>query len=495
MREHLPALQVMLPLFAALVAFLVRRRALALPVGIAGAWACWGVAVALLVRVLESGPFSYAMGGWAAPWGIELRVDALSAFVLVLVTSIGAIVLTAAPASLKKELPPERDHLFVAAYLLCLCGLLGITITGDLFNVFVFLEISSLSTYALVSQGGDRRCLTATFRYLIQGTIGATFILIGIGFMYAATGTLNMADMAGRLGAVSDSRTILTAFAFLSVGMAIKMALFPLHHWLPNAYAYAPSMVTAFLAATSTKVSVYVFVRVVYSVYGVRFSFGGMPLEELLLPMALIGIFAASLVAVFQTDVKRLLAYSSVAQIGYMVLGISFASVSGLTGGLVHIFNHALMKGALFVALAAIVLRAGSVRLEDLAGIGRRMPLTMFAWTIGGLSLIGVPLTVGFISKWYLIRAALESGRWPVAAAVLASSLIAVVYVWRVVEVAYFRESPEGATRGEAPPSMLVPLGLLVAANLYFGVRTEWTAGIAQRIAETLLAGSAGVGG
>ena len=257
------------------------------------------------------------------------------------------------------------------------------TITGDAFNLFVFLEISSLSSYVLIAMGKDRRALTASYQYLVLGTIGATFIVIGIGLLYAETGTLNMADLAKRLADQPLSRTIGAAFGFLVVGISLKLALFPLHLWLPNAYTYAPSVVSAFLAATATKVALYVLLRFLFTIFNVKLSFGVMPLDTILLVLAVIAMFAASAVAIFQTNLKRMLAYSSVAQIGYMVLGISFANVNGLAAGIIHLFNHALMKGGMFLALGCIFYRIASVNINDMAGMGRRMPWTMGAFRRG----------------------------------------------------------------------------------------------------------------
>lgn len=498
MEQHLPVLQIITPLIAAMLCVLVRHRRLVLLIAIAVCWATFGMSTMLLERVLTGGEIVYELGGWAAPWGIEYRVDKLSAFVMLFVSGIGAIVASYAPASIAREISKERHYLFFTQYLLCLTGLLGICITGDLFNVFVFLEISALSSYALISLGRSRRALTASFNYLIMGTIGATFILIGIGLMYMMTGTLNMADMAERLRGtvevngvhktVNETRTVLVAFAFLTVGISLKIALFPLHLWLPNAYTYAPSVVTAFLAATATKVSVYILLRFVFSVYGTTFAFSSLPLDTGLMVLSLIGIVVASTAAIFQTNIKRMLAYSSVAQIGYMVLGISFASVPGLTGGIVHMFNHALIKGGLFLAMGCIAMRLGSVHLDDMRGVGRRMPVTMFAWVLGGLGLIGVPVTSGFISKWYLVTAALERGWWPVAVLVLLSSLLAAVYVWRIVEVAYFQDPPEQHAKvDEAPLAMLIPTCVLIGASLVFGLWTPLSAGVARQAAEMLL--------
>ncbi len=487
---QLPALQVVMPLLAAPLCVVIRRTAPAWSLALVVTWACLAVSIALLIQVLDGGTISYEIGGWAAPWGIEYRVDLASAFVLVIVSAIGSVVMPFARVSVVREVAPDRIYLFYTMYLLCLTGLLGIAITGDAFNLFVFLEISSLSSYVLISLGRDRRALTAAYRYLIMGTIGATFYIIGVGMMYMMTGTLNIADLATLIPAVADTRTIQVALAFLTVGVSLKLALFPLHLWLPNAYAFAPSVVTAFLAATATKVAVYVLVRIYFTVFGAVQLLETMPVRGVLLGLALVGMFAASAVAIFQNDVKRMLAYSSVAQVGYMVLGISFATVTGLTGGLVHLFNHALMKCALFMAMGCIVLRIGSVHIRDLDGLGKRMPLTMAAFVVGGLSLIGLPLTVGFVSKWYLVQAALEQDWWPVALLVMLSSLLAVAYVWRIVEAAYFRPVPAGAPAvQEAPVSMLLPMWLLAGACVYFGIDATRTLEVATNAALFLLEG------
>ena len=349
MIERLPVLLIIVPLIAAPLCVLVRDRKVVLSCAIGICWATFGGACLLLAHVTQHGVVRYEMGGWEPPWGIEYRIDSLSAFVMLFVSAMGAIAITSAAPSVDREIPRGKQYLFYAMYLLCLTGLLGITATGDVFNLFVFLEISSLSSYALISLGRRRRALTASFQYLLIGTIGATFVLLGIGLLYMMTGTLNMTDLARRLGGtmevhgqvvrVIETRTVAVAFAFLSVGISVKMALFPLHTWLPNAYAYAPSVVTTFLAATATKVSVYILLRFVFTVFGADFSFEKLPLDAGLMSLSLLGIVTASTTAIFQTNIKRLLAYSSVAQVGYMVLGISFASVSGLTGGIVHLFK------------------------------------------------------------------------------------------------------------------------------------------------------------
>jgi multicomponent Na+:H+ antiporter subunit D len=488
MTQHLPILQVIIPLLTAPLCVMIRKPRVTAMMAIAATWVSLWIALQLLQTVLATGSISYAIGGWAAPYGIEYRVDTVSAFVLVIVSGIAAVVTPYALKSVEKEVAHHQIGLFYTAWLLCFTGLLGIAITGDVFNVFVFLEISSLSAYALISLGSDRRALTAAYQYLIMGAIGATFIVIGIGMMYVMTGTLNMADLAARLPAVANTRTIPVAFGFLTVGITLKLALFPLHLWLPNAYTYAPSAVTSLIASTATKVAVYMLLRFFFTVFGAAFAFDVMRLDMVLLPLALVAIFSMSLVAIFQENVKRMMAYSSVAQIGYMILGISMASVTGLTAGILHLFNHAVTKGALFMALGCVMYRIGSVDVSAMRGLGRRMPWTMGAFVGAGLSLIGVPLTVGFISKWYLILGALEKGWWPVAGLVLLTSLMAVVYIWKVVEAAYFGEAPADAPPvQEAPLALLIPTWVLVVASYWFGIDATFTTEVAGAAARGLL--------
>lgn len=493
--DHLPALQILATFVAAPLVVLLGSRRLAWPIAFLASAISLVIAAMLLARVIDGSVISYHMGGWAPPLGIEYRVDAANAFVLLLITAVSTVVLPYMRVSIADEVPEEHHTLFYAAFLLCLTGLLGVVITGDAFNVFVFLEISSLSTYVLIAQGSgrDRRALTASYDYLIMGTIGATFFVIGLGFLYMATGTLNMADIADRIADQGANRTVRTAFAFIIVGIGLKAALYPLHLWLPNAYTYAPSAVTAFLAATATKVAIYVLLRFMFSVFQPAYLYELNTLDYIILPFAIIAMFVASFIAIFQTDFKRMLAYSSIAQIGYILLGISLLTETGLTAAIVHLFNHGITKAALFMAVGAYVLRAKGSFYDDIEGLGRRMPWTSAAVVIAGLSLIGVPGTAGFISKWLLVQGALEKGWWPVAILIVASSLMAVIYVWRVVEVLYMKPTPAGSTLTDPPMSMLVPIWIAALACIWFGLNTDMTLSAARAAAQGLLSGSAGM--
>ncbi len=476
LEQHLPALQVVVPMLVAPLVILLRPRGLAWAACTAASALAFSIAIELTRVVLSNGPISYAMGSWPAPYGIELRVDALSALLLLVVTGASVLALASGRQSLDTEIEAERQPFFFAAWLLALAGLVGIVIAGDAFNIFVFMEISSLASYVLIAGGPDRRALPSVFKYLIMGTIGATFYLIGVGLIYMMTGTLNLADMEFRIHEVADQRPILAAAGFITVGLALKAAIFPLHVWLPNAYTYAPHMVTVFLAACATKVSLYVLLRFDFFVFQENLAGHASQFAVYLMPLAILGILVGSAVAMFENNVKRLLAFSSVAQIGYMMLGASLVTVAGLTAGIVHIFNHALAKGALFLAVAAFAAAVAGLRLEDLRGIARRMPWTFGAFVVAGLSLIGIPGTAGFVSKWYLISAVMEFGAagLPLVAVILVSSLMAVVYVWRIVEAACFQEAPAESPPGvRVSPALVVVLWLAAVANVFFGLVPE----------------------
>lgn len=473
-----PALLVVVPLMLAGVSsFLPSGRAAWILTVIASAVSAL-CALILLAQVNMDGIVSYKLGGWAPPLGIEFRIDALNALFLILVTGIGLLAAIFSWPTVAAEVLREKRALFYAAHLICFTGLTGMAITGDAFNLFVFLEISSIATYVLVALGGgrDRRAFPAAFNYLILGTIGATFFVIGVGFLYAATGTLNMADMAVRLGDMGSNRTVHAGFAFIVVGLGVKAAMWPLHQWLPNAYAYAPSFVTMFLSATATKAAIYALIRFIYTIFSPELTFGEMHFAKVFAPLAMIAMLACSFQAVFQTDVRRMLAYSSVAQVGYMVLGIAIGTSAGLSAGLFHLTNHALMKGALFMAVAGVVLTYQGTRISDFKGLGRAAPLTMTAFAIAGLSLIGMPLTAGFQSKWALLTALLDSGWGVGAVVVVVSSILAVIYMGRVLQAVFF-EAPANPrkVRREAPLLLLVPLWILALMNLWIGVNAQGT--------------------
>ncbi|MFN4184384.1 MAG: monovalent cation/H+ antiporter subunit D family protein [Hyphomonas sp.] len=483
---HAPVLLVVVPmLIAPILAMLPNGRAAWLITIVATGAAFYFAIVTLgLVQSSPTGILSYEAGRWPPPIGIEFRTDALNAMILLLVTGIGFLASIFSWPTLSSEIGNHSKlGMFYAAFLLCLSGLLGVASTGDAFNLFVFLEISSLATYVMVAMGAkrDRRALPAAFNYLIMGTLGASFFIIGIGFLYAATGTLNMADIADRLPALTDSRAVQVGFAFVIVGLGLKAAMWPLHQWLPNAYAYSPSFVAMFLAATATKVALYALIRFLFTVFQPEYTFEMASFSWILAPLGIAAMMICSFQAVFQTDVRRVLAYSSVAQVGYMLLGVSLATAPGVAAGLLHLFNHALMKGALFMAIAGIVLTHQGTTIRDFAGLGRTAPWTMTAFAIAGFSLIGVPLTAGFMSKLHLGAALFAEGWWWAVLLVVFSSFLAVFYIGRILQAAFFQPPVNPSKKHkEAPLLILVPLWILALANIYFGIAADFPLGLAR---------------
>ena len=485
---HMPALQVIVPMIMAAFVVLLRSRNLPWAAATATSLLALAIAIQLTMSTIGGSSLTYQMGSWSAPYGIELQVDALSALLLLVVTGASSVALIGGRESLAGIISADREPYFFAAWLLALAGMAGIVVAADAFNIFVFMEISSLASYVIVAGGPDRRALPATFKYLIMGTIGATFYLIGVGLIYMMTGTLNLADMELRVHEVADQKPILAAAGFITVGLALKAAIFPLHVWLPNAYTYAPHIVTAFLAACATKVSLYVLLRFDFFVFQQNLVAHDFQFAAYLMPLAILGILVGSAVAMFEGNLKRLLAFSSVAQIGYMMLGASLVSATGLTAATLHMFNHALAKGGLFLATAAVAIVAVGCRLSDIAGMARRMPWTFAALVVAGLSLIGIPGTAGFVSKWYLINAVLEleTGGVALVAVILVSSLMAVVYIWRIVETAYFGE-PADHQAASVPPALVVILWAVAIANVGFGIAPDLPLSLSAAAADILL--------
>jgi multicomponent Na+:H+ antiporter subunit D len=482
-------LLVVIPLLAAPVTALLPSGRLAWLLTQIVTITCVLISLSILIDVTNGQLIHYELGGWAPPWGIAYEIDALNALIVVIISLIATLVTTYAWSSVAIDIPAEKQPHFYTAFQLCFLGLLGMSMTGDIFNVFVFLEISSLSTYALISMGRNRQALTAAYQYLILGTIGATFFLIGIGLAYAATGTLNMADLAIELAASKYSSTIKTALGFIFVGIALKAAMFPLHQWLPRAYTYAPVMVTAFLAGTATKVAIYVLARVIFTVFSPEYAMATV-FDELLIVLGAIAVVYGAIRAIQQTTIKPLLAWSSLSQIGYFMIGIGLLSATGLMATMVHLFNHALIKTALFMAAGILLYQTGTLRISQLAGKGRQLPWTFAAIVIAGLSLIGVPGTVGFISKWYLVLAAVEQQAWWLVGVVVLGSVLAIVYVWKIIETLYFQSTEVEVDTTEprmvTSPALIIPTWLLAIACIYLGLDTSLTVGAAQTAVASL---------
>jgi multicomponent Na+:H+ antiporter subunit D len=438
MNPQLPVLIIIFPLLGAFFIFAAGwfNKRLCFPIGVVVLGFSLFFSIRLLMQVFKQGVVAYKMGGWMPPWGIAYHVDYLSGLVLVVVSAVALLNAVATYRSVAEEFS-EKLGPFYTLYVLFVTGLLGMVATGDVFNLYVLLEIAALTGYALIGLG-RKRAAFASLNYVFLGTIGASFYLLGIGYLYLITGSLNMADIATLLPPLYSSRVVIFAFVICLIGIFVKMALFPFHGWLPNAYSASPAASVSLIAPLTTKVMVYVMIRITLSVFTPAFTFSATQISIALVWLAIIAIVAGSLMALSQKSLKRILAYIIIAEVGYMVGGFWLGNRDGIIGATLHILNDALMTLCVFLASGAILFRRKHDGLANLKGLFRKMPFTMAALVTGGLSIIGVPPTCGFFSKWYLISGGIAAGQYPFVIALLFSSLVNVVLFFKVFEISYY---------------------------------------------------------
>jgi multicomponent Na+:H+ antiporter subunit D len=489
MIEQIPILIVIIPLISSFLCPLIglwRKEA-------CHGWVVFSLSLSVLasintlLSVIQSGSVRYHLGNWNPPWGIECVIDHFGAFMVVIISTMSLLAAVYGKKTIEKELP-GRTIYFYTVFLLLVTALLGIAITGDVFNLYVFLEVASLAGYALIAVGKDKAPV-ASFRYIVMGTIGACFYLIGIGYLYIVTGSLNMEDLRLLLPPLYANRVVQTAFVFMFIGFGIKIAFFPLHTWQPDAYTYAPSAVSVIISTAMAKTSVYALIRIIFSVFTLNFVTGFAAVFDIICWISVIAMIFGSVYAIAQNNLKKMLAYSSIANVGYIMLGVGLSTSTslGLTPALMHILNHAVMKGCMFMIACAFIHKAGLWDIRDFVGLGRRMPYTCFAFILAALAMIGMPPSVGFITKWYLILAALEAGKYIFVAVILFSTLLMIVYFWRVIEIMYIRVAEgerEEIKVEEIPVSMLAP-GLILAV-LCFLIGIAWISGVLSPILDAV---------
>ena len=476
-------LMVVVPLFASFFIPILgwRAKRLCYPLAIIAVLISLFSSLIVAKSVINHGHIQYFMGGWKPPWGIEFYIDHLNAFVAVVVTFISLLGVIFSKKNVEKDLP-NKEGAFYSLFLLLITGLLGIVLTGDVFNLYVFLEVASLSAYALIAMG-EKGAMYASFRYLLIGTIGASWYLLGVGYLYIVTGSLNMMNLSGLLPDLYQSKAVLVGFAFILLGVGIKMALFPLHGWLPDAYTYAPSAVSAMVAPLMTKVMIYVVIRVVFTVFSPEFLVSIAQATQILSWLGVLAILFGGIMALSQTDFKRMLCYIIVAEIGYMIGGIGIANAPALKGAILHILNDALMMACLFIVAGMVMYQTNGHKISDFKGIFRKMPFAAAIFTVGAVSVIGVPPTGGFFSKWYLLLGGIEANHWGFVIALLISTLINVALFAKVLDKGLYTHhgdasdhSSETAGHGseprafKAPLSMSIPAWMVIAAILLAGI-------------------------
>lgn len=435
------------------------------------------IAGRLIAAVYSGERIVYQVGGAALSRpeglaiGIELLADTVSVFLLPLIVGVAGLLL---PCAVRAE---HRTTAFYSVYLLLTGGLMGVVLTHDIFNLFVFLEITGLATYALVASGRSKVSAVAALKYLMIGTVGASCYLIGVGYLYMVTGTLNMTDLAQVLAgdgfiqhALYTDPLVVTGFAFMATGLMVKAAIFPLHTWQPDAYETAPDDVSAYIAALVSTAGAYALARLMFTVFTPEFFAATPVAAEIVIGLAAISIVAGSLLAAMQHRVKRMLAYSSVAQFGMIVAAFGIAAhpaggSTALTGGIIHLTGHGVLKAGLFLAASVIAARHGARTIQEYAGMGERFPIGAAGVALLGLALAGMPPSIGFVGKWYIAVGAVSSGLWPVAAVIVLSTVLTLLYIARLLEQVYVTSADiDTADSSGYPVQLAAVLGLAVLA-------------------------------
>ena len=488
MTYHLPALVFLIPFVTAicipLVAFRDEQRCR--PAAVTALSAMTVMALVSLWFVLTEGEVRYSFGGWAPPVGIEWVVDEVAA-IMVAVTSLLALVSVLCSSPFSAGPLEGRKVPYYTIVLLLVSGLSGVIYAGDLFNIFVFLEIVALSAYALVAVPGGRALLSA-FRYLIMGALGASFYLLGVTYLYAATGTLNIADLAQHVPQLLESKAVIGGLIFIFIGLGIKMALMPLHAWLPDAYADAPDAASPLLAGLLTKVALLAWVRILFWVVGSGEGAQSVNIFALVWALGVLASVGGALLALGQRDLRRMFAYGGIAHIGLVLIGVGQGSHTGLTGGLFYLVNDAVMQCTLFILAGALANQYGVRTLEDLGGVKIRSPWILGAFVVVALSMIGLPPTGGFFGKWYIVLSVVESRNYVALAAIIVTTLLTMGYFIRVLE-RLFRDArePLQASALDTPLAFRVSIAVPAAAIIGLGLSSD-------RIVNVLLDATRGLG-
>lgn len=422
--------------------------------------ALYGIAVTQHIPMIV-----YKMGNWPPPLGIVMTFDSFSAF-MVLVISI--IVFAGSLFSLRYMSRYTGQWKFYTLFMLITAGMMGVSITGDLFNMFVFLEIAAISSYALVAFGVDAEELEASFKYMVMGEIGGLTFLLAIALIYAKTSTLNLADISNSLQVMGHTPFFWMVLGMMLFAFSIKAALVPFHSWLPDAHPAAPAPISSLLSGIFIKVlGIYTTARIVFNVFGLTRA-NDPQFFNVLIGLGLLSIIFAGLTALSQKDYKRLLGFSSVSQIGYIMLGFGIGNYYGVTGAIFFILAHALAKGLLFLTAGSVVHVAGTRDLNKLAGLGERMPTTAWSFRFGGLSLVGIPPLVGFWAKFYIIIGIIKAGFIWVALVAIFLSVLTLAYLLKIENNVFMKKGQIDAK--EAPFTMRIAMVFLVVLIVILGI-------------------------
>jgi multicomponent Na+:H+ antiporter subunit D len=472
--RHFPLLIIVIPILAAVLeapASLLRRR-LEMPLACAALLASSTLTALLFTQVGPRDSFGYHLGSWPPAVGIEIRTEFITLFVEALICGVSLAVVFYSGRYARHEVPGGKIPAYYSLLLLMAAAMLGFVSTGDVFNLYIFMEVLAISSYALVAITGKKQAARASFKYLLMGAPASIIILLAIALLYAATGTLNMADLRVQIAASGYTTLIFASCVLFITGFGVKCALFPLHLWLPDAHSIAPSPVSAMLSGLVVKVGIFGLLRVFLTIFTPASAAVSGSVDAVRF-IAAAAILYGGAMAILQRDFKMMIAYSTISHIGYIVLGLSLLNQTALTGAVYHIMDHGLAKACFFLCSGAFIYMRGIRRIEHLKGAGRQMPWTCAAFALAALSVVGIPPTAGFISKWYLVSGAVDAGFYAYAAVFLAGGVLAAFYCFRIIYYMFFQPPEEGTwaeSREELPLPMLAPILVLSLATLVMGL-------------------------
>ena len=475
--ESFPLTIILVLFITAFIMPLIKKKKIVKMISLVSMTTAMILAMLNLNFVVKNGEYLYRIGHYNAPYAIEFRIGIIEAMMGLLFTFVALMIIWYSTYGIEKEIKEAKIGLYYLLINILIGSLLGVVYSNDLFNCFVFIEVGTLSSCGIIIVKDKKENIRATLKYLIMSCLGSGLVLMGIAYLYSMTGHLNINYIHEELikSYLNYPNAVLISIVLFIIGLGVKSAMFPLHNWLPDAHSNAPSSSSAILSSLVLKAFVLLLIKILYRLYGMEILHHYSVLNIILI-LGSLGMIMGSVFAIFQKNVKRVIAYSTVAQMGYIFLGVGLGTDIGVSIAIFHIIGHALTKSALFLLVGAMIEQTGHKTLEHLKGIGREMPLTLGLFSLAALSMIGIPMLPGFISKWYLSLATIAAGETILIAVILISSLLNAVYYAPIVINGFFGEdNMEGKVykSKSKPIKEMIPVIFLVGSMIYVGIASR----------------------
>ncbi len=472
--NNIPLIQMVLLLLCAFVMPVVKKPKIYKSICFGSITVAFGLAIALAIHVIQNGAFKYSAGYSGSIFGIQLHIGTIEVLLGLLFTFVIGMITWFSFSSIENEIPQNRVKLYYIMINILTPALLGLVYTNDIFNGYVFIEVSALISCGIIVVKDKKENIKAALKYLIMSTIGSGLILMGIAYIYSYTGHLNIdlihAEIA--VGYQDYLKSILIILALFTAGLGVKSAMFPLHSWLPDAHSTAPTASSALLSGIVLKAFAYFMIKVFFRMIGFKIV-NEFNILLIILILGSAGMIYGSISAIVQKDIKKLIAYSSIAQMGYIFFGIGLGSLLGVTIAVYHMIGHAVTKSALFLCAGLMIEQTGSKKLNAYKGLGLEMPITFTLFTLGALSMVGIPILPGFISKWYLSTETISTGNFMFILVILVSSLLNAVYYFPIVISAFFgTDNLDGKVyrAKQVQTKRVFPIVSLIAVMILVGV-------------------------